>query len=275
MSTSSNGDNNNMLDKGLSSNICESMKARFIPSSGSSPPSLSSSPPSTDPENNLNKSGTEKGGYCDKPVLNIDHQNYTLKTPPSSYPSNRSNASPDQVLVNITSSEDQQHHFTHSCATELRLAALTCTCTAVSPVSSSALPNSFINNTSITTTTTTSSSSSTTSGVKNTCSSVTVHKLSSLFPLLECRSCFHAECGPYCNNHPCKRLPPDSTQLATLPKDVVSTTLHVSNYIAPESSCNLKLWWTLHQIPFCMYCLISIILNIILTILNWLQRKYI
>lgn len=199
MSTSSNGDNNNMLDKGLSSNICESMKARLIPSSVSAHPSLSSSSPSTDPENNLNKTGTDKGGYIEIPVLNIDNQNYALKTPPSySISRGGNNTSPDQVVVNVTTSEEQMR-YAHSIATDLRLTALTCTCRAKSPPVSS--KNAFI----------------------SAPTSTSAHKLSSLFPLVDCRACFHTDCGPFCNNHPCPRLPPDPTLTSTLPKDVVST----------------------------------------------------
>lgn len=201
-----------MLDKGLSTNICESMKARFIPGSpshvsGSSPPSLSGSPPSLDPENNLNKSGGEKGMYFDKPVLNIDHQNYTLKTPNGR---GASNTSPDQVLVNVTSPSEQRcfNSNNHACsAADIRLGALTCHCrTSGSPSPTSA------------------ASGAASIGCRS-CNISFTHKLSSLLPLLECKACFHHECAPYCNSHQCKRLPPDGSQANTLPKDVVSTFL--------------------------------------------------
>ena len=106
-----------MLDKsGLGSNICESMKARLIisppspgpPSSGGSFISLSS-PPLTDPENNLNKTVADKGAYSDKAVLNIDHYNYTLKTPVP-YPTTH----PQQVHINVTKVEGTNPHTQNS-----------------------------------------------------------------------------------------------------------------------------------------------------------------
>uniref|UniRef100_A0A2P2HYG6 Phosphatidylinositol 3-kinase regulatory subunit alpha-like n=2 Tax=Hirondellea gigas TaxID=1518452 RepID=A0A2P2HYG6_9CRUS len=222
MSTSSNSDNNNMLDKGLSSNICESMKARLIPSppltsGGSSPPSLSSSPPSTDPENNLNKTQGEKGMYWDKPVLNIDHRNYTLKTPPSSYLNrgggvgvNSNNTSSSDVFVNVTGSQEQQQ-IRYSADLRLATAVINCSnCRPISPVTSSTTTTTCGGGACVTsktfvvpTTTSPSSAASTTASVSG--GNKITHTISSLFPLVECRGCFHNECAPYCNYHQCKR----------------------------------------------------------------------
>ncbi|KAF2360313.1 Protein kinase C-like phorbol ester/diacylglycerol-binding domain [Trinorchestia longiramus] len=230
MSSSSNSDNNNMLDKGLSANICESMKARLIASSpppqplgGSSPPSLSGSPPSLDPENNLNKSsGGEKGGYFDKPVLNIDHQNYTLKTPNGRGQAG-SNTSPDQVLVNVTSPREQKqlcYNTNNTCsAADIRLGALTCHCRANSPVSAAATATSSI--------------------PCRSCGFNLTHKLSSLFPLLECKACFHHECAPYCNSHQCKRLLSDSSQPSTVLKDVPLVEWSAGNVVDWMAALNL------------------------------------
>lgn len=243
MSTSSNSDNNNMLDKGLSSNICESMKARLIPSSPpsggggtSSPPSLSSSPPSTDPENNLNKRSSEKGlMYFDKPVLNIDDQNYTINTPPAAYPNRGvNNSSPDQVLVNVTSPQAHLHlgyNTNNACVPgDIRRSAVTCRCRAKSPVSSS--NNPFLLSSPGPTTTTSPTSTSPVA---------TTHTLSSLFPLVECRTCFHKECAPYCNSHHCKRLPPDSLQgPKPLPQDVPLAEWSAGNVVDWMAALNLS-----------------------------------
>ena len=214
MSRSSNGDNNNMLDKGLSANICESMKARLVVSTTTTssdtptPTTISTSPPSTDPENNLNKSGVEKGIYIDKqPVLNIDYQNYTLNPPPTSNYRTVTQTS-EPVLVNVTTPQEQKHRYAPA---ELRLpTTFACNCRVKSPIGSN-----FVG----------------ASSPKKHCGSSPYysHIVSSLFPLIECRMCFHKECEPHVT-HPCKRIQDPNTQVPppTVPQDVVSTTTFTS-----------------------------------------------
>ena len=283
MSTvSSNIDNNNMLDKGLTTTLHEAMKPRFITTSSSPPaqssPNNTSTPvTTTDPENNLNKAGGEKAIYAGKPVsvLNIDHQNYTYKSPPSSNNGGGGGGSnngtsggsvvvittnntlspeqPQQVHINVTTTPPPQDSLNNKqksppptlCYSPYEAAerlwaapylATECscpytTCTARTTTSTNNMCPSATNICTPKSTKICQPPSSIICPPKS-----SSYKLSSLFPLLECKLCFHNECGHYCNSHPCSRMPStDPSAPTTQLEDTVSTHVKVLKMVLSAS----------------------------------------